>query len=149
MTGGTDLEQRLSLITLGVDDLTNARAFYRRLGWRESGAGNEHVAFFQLGAIVLGLYGRTALAVEAGVPDAAGQDLFGGIALAYNVREQADVDTVLEEAVAAGGRLLRAGESRFWGGYSGYFADPEGHVWEVAWNPLFPIAEDGSVRLPA
>ena len=95
------MEQRLSLITLGVDDLTNARAFYGRLGWRESGAGNEHVAFFQLGAIILGLYGRTALAAEAGVPDAAERGRFGGIALAYNVREQAEVDTILDEAAAA------------------------------------------------
>ena len=142
------MEQRLSLITLGVDDLSKTRAFYGRLGWRESGAGNEQVAFFQLGAIVLGLYGRTALAVEAGMTDTTERDRFGGIALAYNVREKAEVDTTLDEAVAAGGRLLSGGEPRFWGGYTGYFADPEGHIWEVAWNPHFPIAEDGSVRLP-
>lgn len=142
------MEQRLSLITLGVTDLATARAFYGRLGWVESGAGNEHVTFFQLGGIALGLYGRAALAAEVGVADTTERDRFGGIALAYNVREQAEVDAVLAEAVAAGGRLLGAGEARFWGGYSGYFADPEGHVWEVAWNPCFPIAANGTVSLP-
>ena len=96
----------------------------------------------------LGCIGRNALADEAGVPDAPGRDRFGGIALAYNVRERDDVDAVLAEAVAAGGRLLRTGETRVWGGYAGYFADPESHVWEVAWNPFFPIAADGSLRLP-
>jgi uncharacterized protein len=142
------MEQRLSLITLGVDDLVEARAFYARLGWRESAAGGADVAFFQLGGIALGLYGRNALADEAGVPDTPGRDRFGGTALAYNVRERDDVDAVLAEAVAAGGRLLRAGEARVWGGYTGYFADPEGHVWEVAWNPFFPIVADGSLSLP-
>lgn len=142
------MDQRLSLVTLGVDDLANARAFYGRLGWKASSASNDNVVFYQLGGIILGLYGRRALAEEARVPDSQDRSRFGGIALAYNVREKGEVDTVLAEAVAAGGRLLKAGEDVFWGGYSGYFADPEGHVWEVAWNPFFPIGEDGGISLP-
>ncbi len=142
------MEQRLSLVTLGVDDIAAARAFYSRLGWRESSASNDNVAFYQLGGIILGLYSRVALAEEARLPDAGDRDRFGGIAVAYNVREKNEVDDVLAEAVTAGGRLLKPGEDVFWGGYSGYFADPSGHVWEVAWNPFFPIGEDGAISLP-
>lgn len=142
------MEQRLSVVTLGSDDIAAARAFYARLGWREAGASNAQVAFYQLGGLVLGLYGRAALADEAGLPDAVDRDRFGGIALAFNVREKAEVDDVLGEAEAAGGRILAPGQDRFWGGYSGYFADPEGHVWEVAWNPFFPLGADGAVSLP-
>lgn len=142
------MEQRLSLVTLGVDDLAAVRQFYGRLGWRESAASNDSVAFYQLGGVALGLFSRAALAGEAGVPDSAERATFGGVALAYNVREKADVDAVLDEAKSAGGRLLGAGEERFWGGYSGYFADPAGHVWEVAWNPFFPLDGNGAISLP-
>jgi catechol 2,3-dioxygenase-like lactoylglutathione lyase family enzyme len=140
------MEQRLSLVTLGVADLARARAFYvDGLGWRPSGAGNEEVVFIPLGGIVLGLWGREALAAEAHVALGSG---FGGMALAHNVREKAEVDTVLATAEAAGAAILAPAKEMFWGGYSGYFADPDGHVWEVAWNPFWPIGEDGSVTLP-
>jgi catechol 2,3-dioxygenase-like lactoylglutathione lyase family enzyme len=139
------MEQRLSLVTLGVADLERARRFYEDgLGWRR---GNNHpeVVFFQIGGAVLALWGRDALAKDAGLPDAGG---FGGIALAYNARTREEVDAVLAEAAAAGARILKPAEDTFWGGHSGYFADPDGHVWEVAWNPEWTVAEDGSVRLP-
>lgn len=143
------MEQRLSLVTLGCDDLATARTFYASLGWHEGGPSGEAVAFYQLGNIILGLWDRAELAAEAGVPDTPGDVRgFAGIALAHNVREQGEVDTVLAAAAAAGCRVLKPGEERFWDGYSGYFADPEGHVWEVAWNPHFPIADDGAIGLP-
>jgi uncharacterized protein len=139
------MEQRLSLVTLGVADLERARRFYEDgLGWRR---GNNHpeVVFFQIGGAVLALWRRDALAQDAGLPDAGSG--FGGIALAYNARTREEVDAVLAEAEAAGATILKAAEDAFWGGYSGYFADPDGHVWEVAWNPEWTVADDGSVRL--
>ena len=142
------MEQRLSLVTLGVDDLAAARAFYGKLGWREGGPSSDDVVFYQLGGIILGLYGRAALAEEMRLQPAETKGRFGGIALAYNARSKDEVDAVLAEAEAAGGRILKSGEDVFWGGYSGYFADPEGHVWEIAWNPHFPIAADGTISLP-
>ena len=141
------MEPRISLVTLGVADMPRARRFYEALGWRASGASNEHVTFFQLGGLGLSLYGRAALAEDGHLPgDEAG---FGGIAFGYNVRERADVDGALDEARAAGGTILKPAEEVFWGGYSGYFADPDGHPWEVAWNPHFPILDDGTIQLPA
>ncbi|MEX0695685.1 MAG: VOC family protein [Rhodospirillales bacterium] len=139
------MEQRLSLVTLGVADMTRARAFYEALGWQASGQSNDDVTFFQAGGMIVGLYGRAALAADAGVDDSTHG--FSGIALAYNGRDKAEVDAVLDEAVAAGGTLIKAAEDVFWGGYSGYFADPDGHLWEVAWNPFFPIAADGAISL--
>jgi uncharacterized protein len=139
------MEQRLSLVTLGVADIERARRFYEDgLGWRR---GNQHeeVVFFQLGGMVLALWGRSALAQDARLPEAGGG--FGGIALAYNTRSREEVDAVLAEAEAAGGRILKPAADTFWGGYAGYFADPDGHPWEVAWNPDWTLAEDGSVRL--
>jgi uncharacterized protein len=138
------MEQRLSLVTLGVADLERARRFYEDgLGWRR---GNQHeeVAFYQLGGMVLALWGRGALAKDTRLPDAGG---FGGIALAYNARSREEVDAVLAEAAAAGATILKPAEDAFWGGYSGYFADPDGHPWEVAWNPGWTIMDDGSIRL--
>lgn len=140
------MEQRLSMVTLGVADVGRSRRFYESLGWRAAGVGGEEVAFFQLGGIALGLYGRAALAEDARVP-AEGSG-FGGIALAHNVRTRAAVDALLAEVAAAGGRILKPAEEAFWGGYSGYFADPDGHPWEVAWNPGFALAPDGSIQLP-
>jgi catechol 2,3-dioxygenase-like lactoylglutathione lyase family enzyme len=139
------MEQRLSLVTLGVADLERARRFYEDgLGWRR---GNNHpeVVFYQIGGAVLALWRRDALAQDAHLPDAGSG--FGGIALAYNARTREEVDAVLAEAEAAGAKILKPAEDAFWGGYSGYFADPDGHVWEVAWNPEWTIADDGSVRL--
>jgi uncharacterized protein len=140
------MEQRLSLVTLGVADLERSRRFYEDgLGWRR---GNNHpeVVFFQIGGAVLALWRRDALAQDAGLPDAGSG--FGGITLAYNARTREEVDAVLAEAEAAGANILKPAEDAFWGGYSGYFADPDGHVWEVAWNPEWTVADDGSVRLP-
>jgi catechol 2,3-dioxygenase-like lactoylglutathione lyase family enzyme len=140
------VEQRVSLVTLGVADLMRARAFYEQgLGWRR---GNDHdeVAFYQAGGMIVALFSRDALAGDANV--AAGSGGFGGIALAYNTRSRAEVDAVLAEAQAAGATILKPAHDAFWGGYSGYFADPDGHVWEVAWNPHWWIGADGEIRLP-
>lgn len=139
------MEPRLSLITLCVADMAQARRFYEALGWRASGPG-EGVTFFQLGGMILSLYGRAEQAADANLP-AEGTG-FGGIVLAHNVRERSDVDNVLGEAEAAGATILKRGQEMVWGGYAGYFADPDGHPWEVAWNPHFPLAEDGTIRLP-
>jgi catechol 2,3-dioxygenase-like lactoylglutathione lyase family enzyme len=138
------MEQRLSLITLGVADLERARRFYEEgLGWRRGNAHPE-VVFFQIGGAVLALWARDALAADARLADRGG---FGGIALAHCTRSRAEVDRVLAEAEAAGATILKPAEDAFWGGYSGYFADPDGHPWEVAWNPEWTLLEDGSVRL--
>ena len=139
------MEQRLSLVTLGVADLERSRRFYEEgLGWRR---GNTHdeVVFFQAGGMIVALFSRDALAADARL-DGAGSG-FGGIALAYNTRSREEVDAVLEEAEAAGATILKPAEDTFWGGYSGYFADPDGHPWEIAWNPEWRIDEDGSVKL--
>ena len=140
------MEQRVSLITLGVADLSRSREFYERLGWRRSIANTEGIVFFQLGGIALALYPRAELAKDANVPsDGRG---FTGVTLAYNTRNRAAVDTVLGEAEAAGARILKPAQEAFWGGYSGYFSDPDGFLWEVAWNPSLPIGEDGSIHVP-
>lgn len=140
------MEQRLSLVTLGVRDLAAARAFYRRLGWTESPPSNDHVAFFQCGGMIFGLWSRDSLAEDAkvGAPGSG----FANISLAQNVRSKAEVEATLAKAEKAGARILKPAQDVFWGGYTGYFADPEGFVWEVAWNPGFTILEDGSVQLP-
>ena len=140
------MEQRVSIITLGVADLNRSREFYERLGWRRSMAEAEGIVFFQAGGIALALFPRNELAQDANIaPDGEG---FSGLSLAYNVRARAEVDSVLEGAVAAGAKILKPAQVAFWGGYSGYFSDPDGFLWEVAWNPSFPIAEDGSIRIP-
>ena len=140
------MEQRLSLITLGVADLDRARAFYERLGWKRSFRKADGVVFFQTGGMALALWPRAELAKDANVIDDG--DAFIGVALAYNTRSRDEVDAVLAEAVAAGGRLLKPAQQAFWGGYQGYFANPDGHVWEVAWNPDFALGPDGAVTLP-
>lgn len=147
------MEPRISLITLGTRDLPRAVRFYRDgLGWPMSSASGDDVAFFQIGGAALGLYPRQLLAEDARLPDdpaaSDGRIVFGGITLAHNVSSREQVDAVLAEAVAAGGALLKPARPAAWGGYSGYFADPDGHPWEVAWNPGFPLADDGSLRLP-
>jgi predicted lactoylglutathione lyase len=140
------MEQRVSIITLGVADLTRSREFYERLGWRRSMANAEGVVFFQAGGMALALFPRQELAKDANVP-AEGQG-FSGISLAYNARSREEVDSVLAEAKTAGAKLLKPGQEALWGGYSGYFSDPDGFLWEVAWNPSFPIAQDGSIQIP-
>lgn len=141
------MEPRLSLVTLGVGDVARARAFYERLGFRASPASQDTVTFFDAGGVVLALFGREALAADATVAN--GAAAFSGVALAHNVRSEHEVDLVLIEAKAAGGRVVKPGQKAFWGGYSGYFADPDGHLWEVAHNPFFPIDTDGRIVLPA
>lgn len=140
------MEQRVSIITLGVADLMRSREFYERLGWRRSMAQAEGVVFFQAGGMALALYPRHELAKDANV--AAHGDGFKGVSLAYNARNRAEVDSVLKEAEAAGAKIVKPAQEAFWGGYSGYFSDPDGFLWEVAWNPSFAIAEDGSIRIP-
>lgn len=139
------MEQRISLITLGVSDLALSRIFYRNLGWKESPAPDDDVVFFQAGGIVVGLWDRQKLAEDSGVEDPGG---WGGITLAYNTRDRAGVDAVIEEARFAGAAIAREPAETFWGGYSGVFIDPDGHPWEVAHNPFWTIEEDGSLRLP-
>jgi len=138
------MEQRLSLVTLGVADLSRARRFYEELGWQTGAAPEDDVVFFQTGDMIVALWDRARLADDSVVTDSGG---WGGVTLAHNVRSPADVDAVLAEAERAGARIARHGAETFWGGYSGVFVDPDGHPWEVAHNPHWTIADDGSVRL--
>jgi len=138
------MDQRVSLITLGVSDLARARTFYEALGWRTGAAPADDVVFFQTGGMIVALWGREQLANDSGVEDGGG---WGGVTLAYNVRSPEEVDTVIGQARAAGARIAREPGTTFWGGYSGIFVDPDGHPWEVAHNPHWTIEADGSVRL--
>jgi predicted lactoylglutathione lyase len=138
------MDQRVSLITLGVRDLDRARSFYERLGWKTGAMPADDVVFFQAGGMILGLWGRENLAEDSGVEDSGG---WGGVTLAYNARSPEEVDAVLAEARAAGAQIPREGAKTFWGGYSGMFIDPEGHPWEVAHNPGWTIHDDGSITL--
>ena len=140
------MEQRLSLVTLGVSDLGRAQAFYEALGWTTRAAPGDDVVFFQAGGMVVALWGRDQLAEDSAVEDPGG---WGGVTLAYNARSPAEVDAVMAEAEAAGARISRPGGETFWGGYSGLFVDPDGHPWEVAHNPRWTIRDDGSIELPA
>ena len=139
------MEQRVSLVTLGVRDLGRARAFYEALGWHTNAGPDDDVVFFQAGGMVLALWDRALLAEDSGVEDGGG---YGGITLAHNVRAPEEVDAIAAAAEAAGGTITRAPAETFWGGYSGAFADPEGHPWEIAHNPRWEIGADGSVTLP-
>jgi catechol 2,3-dioxygenase-like lactoylglutathione lyase family enzyme len=139
------VEQRLSLITLGVDDLALARAFYEGMGWATRAAPDDDVVFFRTPGCILALWDRAKLAEDSAVSDPGG---WGGITLAYNVRSAEEVDRVLADVERAGGTILRAGGETFWGGYSGVFADPAGHPWEVAHNPHWTLEADGSITLP-
>jgi uncharacterized protein len=140
------VDQRLSLVTLGVSDLQRSRAFYEGLGWRTNAAPDDDVVFFQAGGMIVALWGRAALAEDSCVEDSGG---WGGITLAYNTRSPEEVDEVIAQAEAAGGTIARPGAETFWGGYSGLFLDPEGHPWEVAHNPRWTVETDGSTRLPS
>jgi catechol 2,3-dioxygenase-like lactoylglutathione lyase family enzyme len=140
------MEPRISIVTLGVANLERSGKFYEQLGWRRSVSSAEGIIFYQAGGMALALYPRSHLAKDANIPpDGHG---FGGFALAYNARTRGEVDQVLAEAEAAGAKILKHAHEAFWGGYSGYFADPDNFLWEVAWNPSFPIAADGSIHLP-
>ena len=138
------MEQRVSLITLGVPDVRRARAFYEALGWTSGAKPDDDVVFFQAGGMIVALWSRAELAEDTVVEDAGG---WGGVTLGHNVRSPAEVDAVLAEAKAAGAAIPRSGAETFWGGYSGVFVDPDGHAWEVAHNPHWTLADDGSVTL--
>lgn len=137
--------QRVTLITLGVADLAQSRAFYGRLGWVEQ-SGAEGVSFYQMHGTVLALFGRDDLAADQGRPGAVLG--VGAVTLAQNFSTEAEVDAAFAAALAAGAAALKAPERVFWGGYSGYWADPDGHVWEVAMNPFWPLNADGNLTLP-
>jgi predicted lactoylglutathione lyase len=139
------LEQRVSLVTLGVRDLVRARAFYEALGWHTNAEPGDDVVFFQAGGMVVALWDRARLAEDSGVEDGGG---YGGITLAHNVRSPQEVDGIVAAAEASGATVTRVPAETVWGGYSGAFADPEGHPWEVAHNPRWEIGADGSVTLP-
>jgi predicted lactoylglutathione lyase len=139
------MDQRLSLITLGVTDLSRARSFYEALGWSTGAAPEDDVVFFQAGGMVVALWGRDKLAEDSVVTDGGG---WGGVTLAYNTRSADEVDEVIEEARSAGATIGREPAETFWGGYSGVFIDPDGHPWEVAHNPRWTIGDDGSLKLP-
>jgi catechol 2,3-dioxygenase-like lactoylglutathione lyase family enzyme len=138
------MEQRLSVVTLGVSDLARSRAFYEALGWTTGAAPDDDVVFFQSGGMVFALWSRSQLAEDSGVTEGQG---WGGITLAHNVRSASEVDSAMSEAAGAGATITRRAGETFWGGYSGVFLDPDGYPWEVAHNPHWQIGEDGSVAL--
>lgn len=140
------MEQRLTLVTLGVDDMARAVRFYEGLGWRKSAGSVEDAAFFQLGGIAMCLHPRAMLAEDAGAP--LGPRGFSGVTIAHNVRNREAVAEVLATAEKAGARIRKPAQDTFWGGHHGYFEDTEGHLWEVAWNPGWPLDEAGNVKLP-
>lgn len=140
------LDRRISLITLGVADVARSTAFYEKLGFRHSSASQDSVTFIQLKGTVLALFERAALAQDAGVENT--PPGFSGVTLAHNVSSPTGVDAVIKFAVSCGATLVKKPEKVFWGGYSGYFADPDGHLWEVAHNPFFPMDEHGHIVLP-
>ena len=137
------MEQRVSLVTLGVADIHRARRFYEALGW-EGESPDDDVVFFQAGGMIFALWSREKLAADSAVTDTGG---WGGVTLAYNVTSPEDVDAVLAEAEAAGATIGRLGAPTFWGGYTGIFIDPAGHPWEVAHNPHWSVTDDGDVVL--
>jgi predicted lactoylglutathione lyase len=139
------MEQRLSLVTLGVSDLARARGFYEGLGWTTRAEPDDDVVFFQAGGMIVALWGRDQLAEDSAVSDAGG---WGGVTLAYNTRSPEEVDEVIEQARGAGATIGREPGETFWGGYAGVFIDLDGHPWEVAHNPRWAVGDDGSVTLP-
>jgi predicted lactoylglutathione lyase len=140
------MRQKMNLITLGVRDFERSVTFYEKgLGWKKSSSSMDTLALFQLGGIVLSLYPRTELAADATVVDE--PTGFSGITLSLNTKTVEEVDEVLQEAVRAGGKLVKPGQKVFWGGYSGYFSDPDGHLFEVAYNPFWELDDKDDVVL--
>ena len=138
------MEQRLSIVTLGVEDLQRARRFYETLGWRVATQENvDSIVCFTLNGIGFGLYPYEKLLEDVGLPGLS-SGATGAVTLAYNVRAREDVAAVLNEAERAGGAIVKPAQDVFWGGHSGYFKDPDGHLWEVAWNPFSPLDDDGN-----
>ena len=140
------LSPRLSIVTLGVANVARARSFYEELGWQPSSASQEQIVFFQLSGVVLALFNRDQLADDATVAPAG--DGFRAVTLAHNVESEAAVDAALAHAERSGASIVKPASKVFWGGYSGYFADPDGHLWEVAYNPFFAFDEAGRLALP-
>ncbi len=141
------MEQRLSMVTLGVSDLARSRRFYEEgLGWTSANPGNAAIAFYQAGPLIIGLFPKAELAKDANLQDAGSGR--GGFALAHNVATHDQVDALLAEAKAAGATILKPAQQADWGGYSGYFADPDGHLWEVAVNPYWTLTPDGGILMP-
>ena len=140
------LEQRMSVITIGVADIKRSRAFYEKLGWKSSHKSTEEVVFFQLNGLILAIWGQEELAQDAGLQMKAGTQ-FKGVALAYNVRTKEEVAAILDLAQKLGGRITRKAQGVSWGGHTGYFTDPDGHLWEIAYNPFWPLDEKGNIRI--
>ncbi len=138
---------RINFVTLGVADIARARGFYERLGLKASSASNESVTFFDVNGIVLGLFGHDALAEDAHI-EATPAPPYRGVGLAWNASSEAEADAIFAHAISCGAASVKVPEKVFWGGYSGYFADPDNHLWEVAYNPFFPISNEGRVQLP-
>ncbi|MHA1570810.1 MAG: VOC family protein, partial [Alphaproteobacteria bacterium] len=141
-----EMEQRYTIITLGVNDLQRSTEFFEKLSWRRSAKETPGISFFQCGSVAIALYPKSELAKDANVQlDDRGSGTF---TIAYNTRTKGEVNTVLEEAKSAGAEIVKPAEEAFWGGYSGYFRDLDGHLWEIAWNPGFPLDDKGAVHLP-
>lgn len=139
------MDQRVTLITFGVADVTRARAFYEQIGWKASSESNEQVVFFKAGSTVFGLFGQEMLSAESGV---SGTPAPGGVTLACNMRSREEVDATLAEVEAAGASITRPAAETPWGGYVGYFTDPDGHAWEVTHAPMLTLSDDGFLVLP-
>ena len=145
----TEPQAVLSLVTLGVSDLNRSIAFYEALGFVRKAAAAEGVGFFQAGACAISVFPSQELAKDAGIAFKNLSPAFRGVSLAWNCRSKADVDAAIDRAYRAGATVQKSAEDVFWGGYSGYFFDPDGHLWEVAFNPGFPLSEDGRLQIPA
>lgn len=145
----TEPEPTLSLVTLGVSNLPRSIAFYEALGFDRRAKGSEGVGFFRAGACAIAVWPSDELAKDANVASEGMAESFRGVALAWNCRTKIDVDRVIKRAKSAGAVVRKPAQDVFWGGYSGYFADLDGHLWEVAWNPHFPLSEDGRLEIPA
>lgn len=141
------IRPRITLLTLGVADIARSRAFYERLGLTASSAGNAEVCFFDANGVVLALFGHDALAEDAVLPPSSAPS-FRGVSIAWNTENEMMADSIMAQAEAAGARIVKPAQKVFWGGYSGYFADPDGHLWEVAYNPFFPLDGQGRIVLP-
>ena len=144
------MEQRINIITLGTSDLKKSRDFYENgLGWKASPISDNYdgIVFFKLGTLVFSLFPREALAEDAKAASSVGGG-FGGITLAHNAHDKDAVNRIMECAAKAGATITKPAQNTSWGGYSGYFADPDGHLWEIAWNPYLPLDENGALQIP-
>lgn len=140
------MQPRLSVVTLGVESIARSRAFYEAMGLTASADSNDSVVFFQAGGVILAIWTAAALAADAGIPDP--ERGSARVCLAWNVASEAEAGAALALAVSAGARLIKPGHKSFWGGYLGYFADPDDHLWEVTYNPFWPLDENGNITLP-